>query len=211
MANAKEVLKKERAALCDTLERVGPDQPTLCDGWTTTDLAAHLVVRERDPRSGPGIMLGGRFGEYTKKLMERNQAKGYEWLIQRLRDGPPAFMVATMPALNVNENFIHHEDVRRANGEAPRAPDAELNEVLTSVMRRMGGFQARRLGGYGLELLLPDGTRLKLRGGPKGKATIVGPIGEAVLYLSGRRDAAQVTLEGDDAALEALRTAKLGI
>ena len=97
MANAKEVLKKERAALCDTLERVGPDQPTLCGGWTTTGLAAHLVVRERDPRSGPGIMLGGRFGEYTKKLMERNQAKGYEWLIQRLRDGPPAFMVARCP------------------------------------------------------------------------------------------------------------------
>ncbi len=39
-------LLKERAALCDTLERFGPDAPTLCEGWQTIDLAAHLVARE---------------------------------------------------------------------------------------------------------------------------------------------------------------------
>src|SRR5690349_5274014 len=97
----KDVLRRERAALCDTLERLGPDAPTLCAGWTTADLAAHLVVRERDPRSGPGIVagdaFGGRFGRYTEKLMGREKAKGYPALLARLRSGPPAFMVATMP------------------------------------------------------------------------------------------------------------------
>ena len=39
----------ERAALCDTLEAVGPDVPTLCDPWTTAELAAHLVIRDRRP------------------------------------------------------------------------------------------------------------------------------------------------------------------
>jgi uncharacterized protein (TIGR03083 family) len=39
------LLRKERQALCDTLTELGPDAPTLCEGWTTADLAAHLMVR----------------------------------------------------------------------------------------------------------------------------------------------------------------------
>jgi uncharacterized protein (TIGR03083 family) len=39
--------RAERAALCDLFDEVGPDAPTLCAGWTTRDLAAHLVIRER--------------------------------------------------------------------------------------------------------------------------------------------------------------------
>ena len=35
----------ERAALVDLMAELGPDAPTLCTGWTTRDLAAHLVVR----------------------------------------------------------------------------------------------------------------------------------------------------------------------
>ena len=43
------VAATERADLCDLFRAVGPDAPTLCEGWTTRDLAAHLVVRERRP------------------------------------------------------------------------------------------------------------------------------------------------------------------
>ena len=42
--------KRERLLLADLLETAGPDAPTLCEGWTTRDLAAHVVVRERRPR-----------------------------------------------------------------------------------------------------------------------------------------------------------------
>ncbi|MHB1139691.1 MAG: maleylpyruvate isomerase N-terminal domain-containing protein, partial [Microthrixaceae bacterium] len=41
--------RRERAELCELFEIVGPDVATLCEGWTTRDLAAHLVVRERRP------------------------------------------------------------------------------------------------------------------------------------------------------------------
>ena len=40
---------RERAALSDDLLRIGPDRPTLCEGWKTRDLLAHLLVRERQP------------------------------------------------------------------------------------------------------------------------------------------------------------------
>ena len=38
--------RAERTALCDLFLEVGPDAPTLCEGWTTKDLAGHLVIRE---------------------------------------------------------------------------------------------------------------------------------------------------------------------
>ncbi len=41
--------QRERAELCDLFDELGPDAPTLCGDWTTADLAAHLVVRERNP------------------------------------------------------------------------------------------------------------------------------------------------------------------
>ena len=40
--SATQVLLTERAAMCDTFEKFGPDAPTLCEGWTTLNLAAHL-------------------------------------------------------------------------------------------------------------------------------------------------------------------------
>ena len=48
----------ERAALCDLLDQLGPDAPTLCTGWTTRDLATHLYVRDRNPRAWAGISVG---------------------------------------------------------------------------------------------------------------------------------------------------------
>ena len=48
---------RERAALCDLFAEVGPDAPTLCAGWTTRDLAAHLLVRERRPWASAGIVV----------------------------------------------------------------------------------------------------------------------------------------------------------
>jgi uncharacterized protein (TIGR03085 family) len=175
-----------------------------------------MIVRERDPRGGPGIVLGGRFAEYTEKLMARTEAKGYAWMITRLREGPPWHM-RMVPGADVNENFIHHEDVRRANGQGPRPPDAELDAVLLGLTTRMGKFATRRLKGYGIELQLPgdathpDGQRVVLRTGDQGTAVLAGPVGETVLYLAGRRGAARVALEGDASAVDALRVAKLGI
>ena len=38
--------QQERTTLCDLLLECGPNTPTLCEGWSTADLAAHLVARE---------------------------------------------------------------------------------------------------------------------------------------------------------------------
>src|SRR4029453_14782629 len=82
---------RERAELCDLFVAKGPDAPTLCEGWATLDLAAHLVVREHDPRAGLVIMAGDRFPKLDRKLMDGARAQGYERLVERLRGGPPVF------------------------------------------------------------------------------------------------------------------------
>ena len=41
--------ERRAAAICDTFEELGPDRATLCAGWNTADLLAHLLVRERQP------------------------------------------------------------------------------------------------------------------------------------------------------------------
>ena len=48
---------QERRTLCDLFDEVDADAPTLLDGWTAHDIAAHLVQRERDPIAGPCMVL----------------------------------------------------------------------------------------------------------------------------------------------------------
>jgi hypothetical protein len=73
----------------------------------------------------------------------------------------------------------------------------------------MARFSARRLAPCGLALDLPSEMVIARAGHPT--VVMAGPIGECVLYLAGRRDAAQVELSGNPDAIEKLRTVKLGI
>ena len=130
-----EVLLKERHALCDTMAEAGAEAPTLCTGWLTADLAAHLLAREKRPDAAPGVVLGGPFAKHTQRVMDGYKAKGYDVMLSELRQGPPKWMRAgPLAKANVGENWIHHEDVRRANGQGPRPPDPELDDILWGAL-----------------------------------------------------------------------------
>ena len=189
---------RERRELCDLLVELGPDAPTLCAGWTTLDLTAHLVLREH-------------FQKWTGERMSAEKAKGLPALIERLRGGAPLVpwrVPGLRTLLNGVEYFIHHEDVRRANGGDRRTDRPDLE----SVAWRMTGFAGRRLARqlrpHGLELHRPAGAPRRF--GPAGGAVLRGEPTELLLYLSGRRDAAQVSLDGSEDAVAALRDASTG-
>ena len=208
----KDVLLAERDAMCDSFERFGADAPTLCEGWTAADLAAHLVVREHDPRAMPGIILGGKAGEYTEKLMAKEKAKGFDYLVARLRAGPPKLMMFGPGArLNVNENFIHHEDLRRANGEGPRPTDPVLDASIWSGLTFAGKASAKKVKNAGLEIIDSVGHRRRTlrKGAPT--VTLSGSAGEITLFLSGRQEVAKVELDGDPDAVARVRDAGFGI
>jgi uncharacterized protein (TIGR03085 family) len=183
---------QERREICDLLLELGPDAPTLCAGWTTADLAAHLVLREH-------------FHRWSDAQRAAEKAKGLPAMVTRLRAGAPLIpwrLPRIRDVFNGLEYFIHHEDVRRANGREPRPRRADLEALAW----RMTGFSARRVARrirpYSLELVRPDGTRRVFGSGAR--ATLRGPATELVLYLSGRRSTALVALDGAPEAVAAL-------
>ena len=188
---------RERLELCDLLLELGPDAPTLCEGWTTADLAAHLVLREH-------------FHRWSDAQRVVEKAKGLPTMVARLRAGAPLVpwrLPRLRDVLNGLEYFIHHEDVRRANGRGPRPSDPDLE----ALSWRMAGLSARRVARrirpYGLELIRPDGQRRRYGSGDT--ATLSGRPSELILYLGGRRSTAEVTLGGAPGAVAAVTRTKL--
>jgi uncharacterized protein (TIGR03085 family) len=112
---------------------------------------------------------------------------------------------------NLNEFFVHHEDVRRANGFEPRTnPSAEDTALFRNVARGRW-FLSRRLRGAGLELVWvgTDHVVTTRRGQPT--VRLVGLPGELLLFLFGRRDVAEVEITGPSVAIEALRRTPFGM
>src|ERR1700712_2723673 len=118
----------ERAGIVATFRSVGPDAPTLCEGWTTKDLAAHLVLRERRLDATAGISFKP-LANYTAKV-QGQIAQNTPWgeLLDQIASGPPLYSPFKLldPLVNATEMFVHHEDVRRAQPDwTPRELEAD--------------------------------------------------------------------------------------
>lgn len=112
---------------------------------------------------------------------------------------------------NLNEFFVHHEDVRRANGMAPRSLSPELEAALWRNATWRPWFLARRMRHAGLTLEWEGtGRRARARRG-SAPARLVGLPSELLLYLFGRKAIAQVRLEGDPASVAAVERASFGV
>lgn len=208
---------RERDELCDLFLELGPDAATLCEGWTTGDLAAHLVVRERDPLAMPGILVP-HFEDLTARRMRRQRERPWEALVHAVRAGPPIGPMAipgVRTAINLPEFFVHHEDVRRANGRRARSDRLDLDEGLWRLLRRAGRVWAFRLRGVGLDAVRSDapggpGDTVTVKSGDP-TARVMGTPQEIVLYLYGRGSVADVRLEGDAAAVAKVEATSFGI
>ncbi|MFI7497201.1 TIGR03085 family metal-binding protein [Streptomyces sp. NPDC049687] len=206
--------KRERLLLADLLETAGPGAPTLCEGWETQDLAAHVVVRERRPDAAGGILIK-QLASRLDKVMAEFAAKPYEELIQLIRTGPPRFSPFQLKqideASNTIEFYVHSEDVRRAQSDwTPRELDPVFQDALWSRLERTARLMGRG-SPTGLVLRRPDGrTAVAQRGTPV--VTVTGEPSELLLFLYGRQSAAKVELDGEKEAIEKLHSGKqLGI
>jgi uncharacterized protein (TIGR03085 family) len=197
--------------MCLRFDELGPDAPTLCEGWTTFDLAAHLVMRERNPLAAPGIMVSS-LSSLADRGMAREKRKGYARVVERVRTGPPLGPFA-VPGLrdqiNLVEYAVHHEDVRRANGMSPRADIADLQDALWSKIRRLARFAIRGVPkGVGIDLVRTDVADTATARSGERVATVAGEPVEILLWAYGRGDHAEVELGG---ASNELQHARFGI
>lgn len=212
--------RDERLALCALFEKTGPDEPTLCEGWQTGDLAAHLVLRERRPDAAAGI-LGGPLAGYTARVQKQlKQRMSFAELVQAIRTGPPRLSMMALPGVDERANgvefFVHHEDVRRAaDNWEPREISSGESDMLWQRLR-MAKFLLRRAP-VGVELarenttdagVSPEGPAYRITAKNATPAvTVIGSPAELTLWASGRTTAAKVRFDGIEAAVSKLTEA----
>lgn len=208
--------RAERASLCDLLAEVGPDAPTLCEGWTTALLAAHLVVRERRPDVGPGLVVGGAAARHTARVTARlAERTPFGRLVERLRSGPPGWVRPVDGPMNLVEFAVHHEDVRRSvDGWVARPDVGSLQDALWPFQRSGARMRTRALRHLDLSIARPGGAPVAVRR-PGGEASgrpvlATGEPLELSLFFFGRRDHALVDLTGDAEGVAEVRSAPIG-
>ncbi|HEY5049672.1 MAG TPA: TIGR03085 family metal-binding protein [Acidothermaceae bacterium] len=190
----------ERDSLSDLLNRVGPEAPTLCEGWTARDLTAHLVLRESRPDAVLGVVIRPLSG-WTARVQKKLARKDFTELVNRLRGGPPIWSPfrphAVGELLSNVELFVHHEDVRRAAAQwEPRVLDSTTSALMWRRSSQMAKHVLRSTPG-GIELVRSDtGQRRTVRPGQP-VLTLAGAPQELLLYMFGRRDHALVERAGD--------------
>lgn len=202
----------ERRALSELFEEVGPDAPTLCAGWKTRDLAAHLLVRERRPDAAPGILVPA-LASYTQRVQDSYAARPWSEVVGKVRSGPSRFWPTTIGPLdeliNGPEFLVHHEDVRRGQpGWEPRPADSARDAVAWKSVKQASKLNLRK-SPVGVILKTPEGREAQVKEGPDTVSVIGAPI-ELLLFVFGR-DAARLTFEGDAYAVDRLRKHDRGL
>ena len=179
---------RQRAALTDLLDELGPFAPTKCEGWQTQDLAAHLFVREHRLDALPGIGLE-QFAGKTKSIQERVlHSMDYPDLVNKIRK--PGWIMRPLDSLvNTSEFFIHHEDVLRANDRTQSLTSKEQDQLwpLVSVMARRVQSKAH--------------VQLRLTRTDTGREAQIG-TGERIMHLSGLPSELLLHLTGRDADVD---------
>lgn len=200
--------QRERLLLADLLENAGPEAPTLCEGWTTRDLAAHLVVRERRGDAAGGLVLKA-LAPRLEKVQAEYAAKPYDELVRLFRSGPPKFSPFSFKpvdeASNTVEFFVHGEDVRRAQPDwSPRETDPVFADALWRRLESTARLLGRKAP-VGLVLRRANGqTVVAHKGVPVVTAT--GEPAELLLLAYGRAEHARVETDGDKDAIARLMT-----
>lgn len=200
----------ERAALVDALAELGPDEPTLCDGWQTKDMAAHVYVRERRPDAALGVLPLGPLSAYTDRVMASTlRTLGYDEILRRIRHVPAHLRIGPLDsAINTVEYFVHTEDVRRPNAMRARDMPDDFERTIWRRLKRQGRLSFRRVDAQltlvptlGEPVTFGKGEPLEVRGRPS----------ELMLLAFNRKDAAKVDLVGSASAVDKLQSATLGL
>jgi uncharacterized protein (TIGR03085 family) len=204
----------ERAEMCDSFQEFGPDAPTLCEGWTTRDLLAHLLVRERRPDAAAGIVvpfLRKHAAEVTKSVA----AEPWDAMIAQFRGGPPIFSLWAIPVLgdkaNLGEFFVHHEDIRRAQEHwESREGNQARDDALWNPLKMMGRMLFRK-SPVGVTLRSAGRDDIVAKKGDPG-VILVGLPGEIVMHAFGRPlDKCRLVVQGDPADIDAFEASPRGM
>ncbi len=207
--------QQERAAISDSLLRLGPDAPTIDEPWLARDLAAHLVIRDSRPDLSAGMYIGalrGRLDDAMKELA----ATDFVELVERVRQGPPGWSPARInrvdEVMNGGEFFIHHEDLLRGTpGFDRRRLDVGHERFLWDMLKRGSRLYFRAVPTGVVLVAEGHGRHAAKKPADTGTVVLRGRPGELVMYASGRSRVAEVELDGPPEAVAEMEAARLGL
>jgi uncharacterized protein (TIGR03083 family) len=182
------VIAEEFIALADLLEAAGPpvwDEPSLCEGWRTREVVAHVTMPVR--YEGPAFMAeleaaGGDFTRLSNTVAARDGAMPTERLLAGLRS---EVLHGWQPPGGGEDGalthcVVHCLDIIEAGSLSRRVPDARIARVLSLLADPL----APSLFGTdlsGVELRADD-----LEWSYGAGAPVVGPAQALALVVSGR-------------------------
>lgn len=181
----------ERAALARILSTLRPDlwqHPTLCDGWTVHDVAAHVIAHPQIRARHLPMMIGRNLGRgyntmiyrEVKRLGARESREKILADFERY-DGSRRHVLGTTAKEALIDVLVHSQDILRPLGlRHDMPPDAAVvaAERALTHSRLMGWTRAR-----GLRLRATD---VDWTSGA-GPTTVAGPAQELLMLICGRR------------------------
>ncbi|MFN3600390.1 MAG: TIGR03085 family metal-binding protein [Dietzia sp.] len=208
--------QRERSALVETMRAAGPDAPTLCEGWTTRDLAAHLVVREARPDAAAGVVLPA-LASRMEELRLREVERPWDELLEKIAAGAPWYSPLRYAdrVANAAEYLVHHEDVRRADGAwTKREFDIQDLDRIWALGTTVSKTFLRRVAAR-VDLRTPPGIRLTKAGAVSTGAALAPMVSvtaepvELILWAFGR-DAVDVDISGAQQGIDAVEAVPRG-
>lgn len=215
MTTAAQAARDLRHLTCELLLAAGPNAPTLCEGWTCADLAAHLVIRESRPDAAIGLIVPIAASR-TARIQSGYARRDYVALVERVRSGPPLWSPLRWldGAANLIEFAVHHEDIRLANPGCGQPLPTAVHKLLWRRLRSAARLMFRNVP-TALTLRTDDGQTFIVRAHAKkdtdsaGEVVITGSPVQLLLEATGRTSGA--TIEADATALDAYKSANRGI
>jgi len=183
------IVHAERAALIGDLADLDAaqwEQPSLCDGWTVHDVAAHLVDTARTTRLGfVAGLVRARFDFHRQNAhgVQRHRGNSPGETLERLRR--VAVRRSTPPApldSRLVEEVVHGEDIRRPLGLTRSYPEEAVVRALRLQVRTPVSFGGARERVSGVRLSATDAD-VAIGDGPH----VTGPALSLLLAVSGRR------------------------
>jgi len=204
----------QRRALVDLLEGLSGEewrQPSLCEGWTIRQVAAHLALQNTTwsamPRAVLDLVRHGGMNGAIHAMACRHAELPAEAIIGEIRDRVGVWR--PLPTVTVRETaidyLVHGQDIAVPLGRTLPMPGGLAVIAADRVWSSPRMFHARKkLAGY---RLVADDARWAAGRGDE----ICGPIGALLLLLTGRPAALrQLSGPGAGALRELLTPSRAG-
>ena len=203
--------KRERVAISQLLRKLGPEAPTLCEGWSSFDLLVHLVSRETRPDAAIGLVVPA-LSSYTSKVAQDIKSRGFENLITEFEQGPKTTSFFALPGVdnlvNSFEFLIHHEDLLRGQPDySPRNLDEDDKKLIWKRFTQAGKLLMRKAK-VGIIAQSGQGTYTIKSG--NSCVTMKGEVIDLLLFAYGRKAHVNIEFEGEESAIRILKETKFG-